>query len=104
MIFYFHVRGGSIKGLEEARDGVIPGLKATLDGLAWELVKHINAYQYSGYGIGGNQETTGVAFFKPLRFKSDAASGLDVNEAVRSANDLIGAAMSRLDASGRAIF
>ena len=99
-----HVRGGSIKGLEEARDGVIPGLKATLDGLAWELVKHINAYQYSGYGIGGNQETTGVAFFKPLRFKSDAASGLDVNEAVRSANDLIGAAMGRLDASGRAMF
>ena len=99
-----HVRGGSIKALEEARDGVIPELEATLDGLAWELVKHINAYQYSGYGIGGNQETTGVAFFKPLRFKSDAASGLDVNEAVRSANGLIGAAMGKLDASGKATF
>ena len=99
-----HVRGGSIKALEEARDGVIPGLKATLDGLAWELVKHINAYQYSGYGIGGNQETTGVAFFKPLRFKSDAASGLDVNEAVRSDNGLIGAAMGELDTSGKATF
>ena len=99
-----HVRGGSIKALEEARDGVIPGLKATLDGLAWELVKHINAYQYSGYGIGGNQETTGVAFFKPLRFKSDAASGLDVNEAVRSDNGLIGAAMGKLDTSGKATF
>ena len=99
-----HVKGGSIKGLEEARDGIIPGLLGTLDGLAWELAKQINAYQYSGYGIGGDQETTGVAFFAPLKFKAGAASKLDVNEAVRAANSLIGAAMGKRDAGGRAIY
>lgn len=99
-----HVKGGSIKGLEEARDGVIPGLVGALDGLAWELAKHLNAYQYSGYGIGENQETTGVAFFKPLRFKAGAASGLAVNDAVDAANSLIGAAMGKLDAAGRAVY
>lgn len=99
-----HVKGGSIKGLEEARDGVIPGLVGTLDAMAWELVTQINAYQYSGYGIGTHQETTGVAFFAPLRFKAGAASGIDVDEAVVAANSLIGAAMGKLDASGRATF
>ncbi len=99
-----HVKGGAIKALEEARDGVLPGLVGTLDELAWELVTNLNAYQYSGYGVGENQETTGVAFFDPLRFKAGAASGLDVNEAVSAANSLIGAAMGKKDAAGRAVY
>ena len=99
-----HVRGGSIKGLEEARDGILPGLMGTLDNLAWELATNINAYQYSGYGIGTNQETTGVAFFNPLSFKAGSASKIGVNEEVGAANSLIGAAMGKKDATGRAVY
>ena len=99
-----HVKGGAIKGLEEARDGILPGLMGTLDALAWELVTNINAYQYSGYGIGTNQETTGVAFFNPLGFKAGAASKIGVNEEVGAANSLIGAAMGKKDGTGRAIY
>ena len=45
-----------------------------------------------------------MAFFKPLRFKAGAASGLAVNDAVDAANSLIGAAMGKLDAAGRAVY
>ena len=55
-----HVRNGTIKALEEARDGIIPNLQAQLNELTWGLVNHVNAYQYSGYGIGGDITTTGV--------------------------------------------
>ncbi|NLL36508.1 MAG: flagellar hook-associated protein FlgK [Fretibacterium sp.] len=99
-----HVRGGSIKGLEEARDALIPDLKAGLDDVAWELVKNFNAYQYSGYGIGNNINMTGVAFFEPYSFKADAASRLHVNDAVERNVSLIGAAMGKPDPVGRAIY
>ena len=98
-----HVRSGTIKALEEARDGIIPNLQGQLNDLTWGLVNHVNAYQYSGYGIGGDITTTGVAFFKPLGTRTRAASNLSVNDAVVADNALIGAAMGRKNAAGIAV-
>ena len=97
-----HVRGGSIKALEEIRDGLLPQLKAELDEIAWAMVNNFNAYQYAGYGTGVNGNTTGVAFFDPLRFKSGSASLINVNLQVVDDISLIGAAMGKLDKDGRA--
>lgn len=96
-----HVRSGSVKALEEIRDGLIPDLKGDLDELAWSLVNSFNAYQYSGYGIGENITTTGVAFFDPRGFKSGSASALNVFTDLEGNVSLIGAAMGKLDADGK---
>jgi flagellar hook-associated protein FlgK len=99
-----HVQGGSIKAMEEIRDGLIPQLKGELNELAWSLVKSFNAYQYSGYGIEGGLNTTGVAFFDSLRFKSSAAGNFAVSKVVDNDVNLIGAAMGMLDADGKATY
>jgi flagellar hook-associated protein 1 FlgK len=99
-----HVQGGSIKALEDIRDGLIPGLKADLDEIVWTLVNQFNAYQYSGYGIGGNANTTGVAFFDALRFKAGSANLLNVSEAMKNDVSLFGAGMGKLDGDGKAIY
>lgn len=98
-----HVKDGTIKGLEEARDGIIPNLKSALDEMAYGLVKNVNAYQYSGYGIASDITTTGVAFFNALRTKANAAANLSVTDAITGDNSLIAAAMGKKDENGRAM-
>ena len=98
-----HIRDGSIKGLEEARDEMIPNLKSELDEMAYGLVKTFNAYQYSGYGVSGDVTTTGVAFFNPLSHQSDAAARLSVTDRVSFDPSLIGAAMGKKDENGKAV-
>jgi flagellar hook-associated protein 1 FlgK len=68
------------------------------------MVNNFNAYQYSGYGIGDNINTTGTAFFDALRFKSGSASLIEVFEAVENDVSLIGAATGELDADGKAVY
>ena len=97
-----HIRDGSMKALEEIRDGIIPGMKDSLDSMAYGLAKHVNAYQYSGYGIGGDIKTTGVAFFEKLSTKAGAATKLNVNDAVEADPSLIGAAMGKKNDEGKA--
>ncbi|MDR1377754.1 MAG: flagellar hook-associated protein FlgK [Synergistaceae bacterium] len=99
-----HIEDGSIKALQEIRDGVLPQLKGELDEIAWALIKNFNAYQYSGYGIGGSLDTTGAAFFNALGFKSGSASLLDISEMVKNDVSVIGAAMGKLDENGKAIY
>jgi flagellar hook-associated protein 1 FlgK len=99
-----HVKNGSIKALEDIRDGLIPGLKGDLDEIVWSLVSNFNAYQYSGYGIGSNVDTTGVAFFEALRFKSGSSSLLKVFDELVNDVSLIGAAMGKLDGDGKAAY
>ncbi|MBQ9419499.1 MAG: hypothetical protein IJU31_03890, partial [Synergistaceae bacterium] len=95
-----HIRDGSIKALEESRDEMIPNLKSELDELAYGLAKHINAYQYSGYGVAGDITSTGVAFFDVLTSQSGASEKLKVTDRVSSDPSLIGAAMGLKDDSG----
>jgi flagellar hook-associated protein 1 FlgK len=90
--------------MEEIRDGLIPQLKADLDEIAWSFINYFNAYQYSGYGVGDNVNTTGVEFFERLRFKSGSASLLNVYAAIDNDVSLIGAAMGQLDGSGKAVY
>lgn len=100
-----HVRGGEIKALEDIRDGLIPQLKGDLDEMIWSLVNNFNAYQYSGYGIGDDIDTTGVAFFDSPGFRSGAASSLAVDELIASGHlSLIGAAMGKLNSDGNAVY
>ena len=98
-----HIKDGSIKGLEEARDEMIPNLKSELDEMAYGLVKTLNAYQYSGYGVSSDVNTTGVAFFKALGQKSGAAERLSVTDRVAYDPSLIGAAMGKKNENGLAV-
>ena len=98
-----HIRDGSMKALEEIRDGIIPDLKDTLDNMAYGLVRHMNALQYSGYGVGGDITTTGVAFFNALGTKADAAKRLSVTDRVSTDPSLIGAAMGKKNSDGFAV-
>lgn len=98
-----HIRNGSIKGLEEARDEMIPNLKSELDEMAYGLVRTLNAYQYSGYGVSSDENTTGVAFFNNLAFKAGAAERLSVTDKVYYDPSLIGAAMGKKNAYGLAV-
>lgn len=98
-----HIRDGSIKGLEEARDEMIPNLKFELDEMAYGLAKTVNAYQYSGYGISSDVNTTGVAFFNTLSQKAGASEKLSVTDRVAYDPSLIGAAMGKKNADGLAV-
>ena len=98
-----HITDGTIKALEEIRDGMIPSFKESLDEMAYGLAKHMNAYQYSGYGISTDITTTGVAFFNQLGTKAGAASRLSVTDRVIADPSLIGAAMGRKNADGLAV-
>ena len=98
-----HIQDGSIKALEEARDEMIPNLKSELDELAYGLIKHINALQYSGYGVASDITSTGVAFFDALGTRSGASEKLKVNDRVVKDPSLIGAAMGLKDSNGFAL-
>ena len=98
-----HIKDGTIKGLEEARDEMIPNLKSELDEMTYGLVQTLNAYQYSGYGVGSDSNTTGVAFFNSLAFMSGAAEKLSVTDKVFYDPSLIGAAMGSKDENGLAV-
>ena len=98
-----HIKGGSIKALEESRDEMIPNLKSELDELAYGLIKNINALQYSGYGVGSDINTTGVALFNNLSMQSGAAEKLKVTDRVSKDPSLIGAAMGLKDENGKAL-
>ncbi|MBR0202752.1 MAG: hypothetical protein IJQ56_00140, partial [Synergistaceae bacterium] len=95
-----HVQGGSVKGLEEVRDGFIPNMKDALNEVAFNLAKNFNAYQYSGYGIASEINTTGKAFFTPLATKAGAAKALTVSDEISANISLIAAAMGKKDENG----
>ena len=98
-----HITDGSMKALEEIRDEMLPNLKSELDEMAYGLVKTMNAYQYSGYGIASDVTTTGVAFFNTLGRQSGAAERLSVTDRVAADPSLIGAAMGRKNDDGLAV-
>ena len=90
-----HVRGGEIKALEELRDGFVPNLKDSLDEIAYNLAKNMNAFS--------DINTTGVAFFNTLATKAGAANNLTVTDLIEADPSLIGAAMGKKDENGRAM-
>ncbi|PJA26677.1 MAG: flagellar hook-associated protein FlgK [candidate division Zixibacteria bacterium CG_4_9_14_3_um_filter_46_8] len=57
-----NVKGGSLKGMLEARDEIIPEKMAELDAFAAQLVQSINSVHSAGYTTDG---LTGIDFFDP---------------------------------------
>ena len=54
------IQSGSIHGLIEARDTILPRLSASLNRLAAQLTTSVNQIHSAGYGLDG---TTGIGFF-----------------------------------------
>lgn len=101
------LRGGSIKGLIEARGtwdgtkhtGMVPDLRQKLDALAEAITKKMNEVHEQGYGL--DTSTGGVyehvkLFKEPADFPGDTfvswASFIDLNPAVRDNLDKLAAA------------
>jgi len=57
-----NVAGGSLKGLLEIRDEIIPAYMDKMDTLASSLITEVNRMHYTGYGLDGS---TGNYFFNP---------------------------------------
>ena len=71
--------------------------------MSYGLAVHMNAYNYSGYGVSDELTTTGTAFFNQLGMKSGASEKLSVNEKVSRNISLIGAAMGKKNSDGKAV-
>ncbi len=78
-----HITNGSMGGLLESRDRVLPTIKNRMDTLAYGFANSINSLHQKGYGLSGK---TGVDFFKLDGGVRDAASLISVSDDVK--NDL----------------
>ncbi|MGE3536961.1 MAG: flagellar hook-associated protein FlgK [Candidatus Tectimicrobiota bacterium] len=76
------IRDGSIHGLLEVRDGILPRLSSRLDRLAAQLTTSLNTQHSTGYGLDG---TTGQHFFTPRQVSSQALAANTGGGAVQSA-------------------
>jgi flagellar hook-associated protein 1 FlgK len=73
------VTGGSIAGLIQARDVLIPGYLSQLDTIAYSVVTEVNAIHQSGYDMNG---ATGASFFTALPSAAGAARTISVSAAI----------------------
>jgi flagellar hook-associated protein 1 FlgK len=83
------ITAGSIGGLLNVRDTLIPGYKTQLDDLAYGVVTQVNTLHDAGYTLGGVDAPN---FFTPLASAAGAASLMSVNAAVVADPTLIAAA------------
>lgn len=83
------LRAGSIGGLLTVRDQAVPGYRAQLDTLAFDLATAVNALHASGYDASG---APGGAFFVQPATVAGAAAGLRVDPTLRSDSTKIAAA------------
>jgi flagellar hook-associated protein 1 FlgK len=82
---------GTIGGLLQVRDTIIPGYKNQLDTLAYTLTQQVNALHTGGYDLNG---TAGGDFFTPLASAAGAAAAIDVGAAVAADPSKVAAAGS----------
>jgi flagellar hook-associated protein 1 len=73
------VTGGSIGGLIQARDVLIPAYQDQLDTLAYTIATEVNAVHQSGYDMNG---ATGNNFFTPLASPAGAARTISVSAGI----------------------
>lgn len=80
---------GELKGLFEARDVVVEGLKAKLDNLAYSMATAVNEQHSQGDDLNGN---AGLVFFTGLGADATgAAKYIQVNSAIAADSSLIAA-------------
>jgi flagellar hook-associated protein 1 FlgK len=73
------VTGGSIGGLLQVRDVLVPGYQNQLDTLAYGIVQQVNAVHQTGYDIHG---ATGADFFTPMASSANAARSMSVSAGI----------------------
>jgi flagellar hook-associated protein 1 FlgK len=73
------VTGGSIGGLLQVRDVLVPGYQNQLDTLAYGITQQVNAVHQTGYDIHGN---TGADFFTPMASSANAARTISVSAGI----------------------
>ena len=82
------IGGGTVAGLIAARDVNIPGYRAELDTLAYEVVQQVNTLHDAGFTLGG---VDAPPFFQPLATVAGAASQIALDPTVAANATLIAA-------------
>ena len=85
---------GSLAGLVDVRDKVIPDLLTKNNELAWVLGHSLNAVHRKGYGIGDFKESTGRDFFSLSDDLNRAAETIDLDGIIREDQSSIAAALT----------
>ena len=83
--------GSQLGALVEERDTIVPGLRAGLDALAFDLAVSVNSTHAAGYGSDG---VTGRAFFTPIASQSGAAGAFALDAAMVGNTAAVAAATS----------
>lgn len=83
------IGAGTLGGLLTVRDEAIPGYRAALDQIAYDVAAAVNAVHATGFDLNGN---AGGAFFAPLGAVAGAASALDVDAALAADSSRLAAA------------
>lgn len=86
------LKGGSLKGLVEIRDKIIPNLVQKHNSLVGKLVSEFNAIHREGFGINGYSQSGGRNFFKPISDLSNAARYMSIDDTIAESIDAISAA------------
>jgi flagellar hook-associated protein 1 FlgK len=79
---------GTIGGLLQVRDTLVPGYQASLDQLAFGVAQQVNTLHAAGFDAHGN---TGQNFFTPAAAVTGAAAGLSVDPALAADSSLVAA-------------
>lgn len=83
--------GGKLAGYLDVRDTLVPGYRAQLDQLAFDVAGQVNSRHQAGYALDG---TTGRAFFTPIATMAGAARAIVVDPGVAGDPSLIGASQT----------
>ncbi len=74
-----NIGAGSLKAEVDIRDTYVPKYLSSLDQLAYDIGKQVNAIHSSAFDLNGN---TGINFFTPLVSASGAAQSIDLSSEV----------------------
>jgi flagellar hook-associated protein 1 FlgK len=88
------IQGGTVGGLVQLRDQVIPTLIDRNNEMAVALTESFNAVHQQGFGVKGYAETTGRDFFAPIADIKTAAQDIGLHAAILESTDAISAASS----------
>ncbi len=84
------IQNGSMGGVLDVRDNLLPNFADDLDQLAYDIVAGFNAQHLVGYGLDG---VTARNFFTPLGSSANAANLIDLDAAVLNNANAIAAAL-----------
>ena len=83
------IGSGTLAGLLQVRDQIVPGYVARLDEIAFAFAQQVNTMHQDGFDLSG---AAGLAFFTPPGASAGAAAALSVNAAVAADPNLVAAA------------